>query len=60
MIQSTQTKRPSIKNVSYGDQEVEIIQSMEEFLMNKKGMNFSQLHKSLIRKEYSSDTLSLI
>ena len=48
---------PRVKQVSYGEYEVERLLMMENKLMNHHGKNYSQLHKDLIRKEYGLITL---
>ena len=48
---------PRAKQVSYADYEAARIQQMENTLMEHHGKNFSQLHKDMVRKEYSLITL---
>ena len=48
---------PRVRQVSYGEYEVERLLMMENKLMNHHGKNYSQLHKDLIRKEYGLITL---
>ena len=43
---------PRVKQVSYGDYEVERLHQMEETIMSHHGKNFSQMHKDMVRKEY--------
>tara|TARA_X000000368_G_scaffold372199_1_gene322387 strand:+ start:59 stop:331 length:273 start_codon:yes stop_codon:yes gene_type:complete len=45
---------PKIKNVSYAEYEVDRLNMMEEKLMRHLGKNYSQLHKDLVRKEFTS------
>ena len=43
---------PRVKQVSYGDYEVERLHQMEETIMSHHGKNFSQMNKDMVRKEY--------
>tara|TARA_B100000287_G_C20118277_1_gene577224 strand:- start:49 stop:222 length:174 start_codon:yes stop_codon:yes gene_type:complete len=44
---------PKVKQVSYAEYEVERLNMIEERLMKHYGKGYSQLHKDLMRKEYS-------
>ena len=41
------------KSISYGENEVEKLFAMEEYLMNHYGYKYTQLHKVLVRDRYS-------
>ena len=45
---------PKVRNVSYAEYEVDRLTMMEDKLMRHLGKNYSQLHKDLVRKEFTS------
>ena len=54
MTQLNAPPKIKVKSVSYSDYEVDTLSSMEGKLQRHLGMNYSQLHKHLIREKFST------